>query len=240
MSGRYPEDHFIDTNILIGYTVEWDNQRDPVSEYTSANPYAEAAIHTSEAVLDEAEDVVNKQRRLAKQAARKVFEDCDTDGGVNAEQDIIDFIRSEFDDDSIRGVLRLVSHIPNLYIGLSQSDNTRALSANVGDIDECFEDPTDFVRALRDESQRPIDLNVFRDRPSSYSQQYEPEYRDLDNLIENKADRDILLDSYRLADTDGIEEIAFISTDEGDILSNDTGIESSLTVVSVFHPQALT
>lgn len=236
MSVGLPSSHFVDTNILIGYSVAWDSQSHPVEQYTSSGSFHEADHWASEAVLDEAEDVVNKQRRLSRQAAKVVFEQGNVDPGPDAEQDLINLVRSEFDDDSISGVLSLMEDNPHLFIGLTQSDSQRALIATINDLKNLFDKPSKFVNQLREGEEDFFSLNLFSSRPNSYADIYDSTFDDLDDLVENKADRDILLDSYHLLHSNGMSGLVFVTTDHGDILSVNDEIEICLDGVLIRSP----
>lgn len=236
MSDGLPSSHFVDTNILIGYSVAWDDQSHPVEQYTSSRSFTESNLWTSEAVLDEAEDVVNKQRRLARQAAKIVFEQGNTDAGPSAKQDLINLVRSEFDDNSISGVLNLMEEYPNLFIGLTRSDSQRALIATINDLKDLFEKPSMFVDQLHKGEEDFFSLNIFRSRPDSYADIYDSTFEDLDDLMENKADRDILFDSYHLLCSNGMSGLMFVTTDHGDILSVNDEIEVCLDGVLIRSP----
>ncbi len=239
MPDEFPSSHFVDTNILIGHSVAWDDQSHPVERYTSSSSFVESDHWASEAVLDEAEDVVNKQRRLARQAAKVVFEQGNTDGGLNAKQDLINLVRREFDDDSIRGVLNLIEDFPHLFIGLTQSESRRALTATMNDLKDRFEKPNKFIEELRDGEEDFFSLNIFRDRPASYADLYNSAFDDLDSLMENKADRDILFDSYHLLSSNGMSGLVFVTTDRGDILSVNDEIEEYLGGILIRSPVEL-
>lgn len=66
-------DHFIDINIVLGATINWDSQSKPVTIYVDELDQS-TTVHTSDKVFNEALHVVYKQRQLAKRAARIVFE----------------------------------------------------------------------------------------------------------------------------------------------------------------------
>lgn len=236
MPDEFPSQHFVDTNILIGYSVAWDNQSHPVEQYTSSGSFHESVHWASEAVLDEAEDVVNKQRRLARQAAKIVFEQGNTGAGPNAEQDLINLVRSEFNDDSISGVLNLIEDRPHLFIGLTQTDSRHALIATINDLKDLFDKPSKFVDQLREGEEDFFSLNIFRSRPDSYADIYDSTFDDLDDLIENKADRDILFDSYHLLRSNGMSGLVFVTADHTDILSVNDEIEVCLDGVLIRSP----
>lgn len=94
-------DHFVETNIIIGYPVDWDRQAPVVRPYLDS--LSGINLHTSRRVLEEAEDVINDRRRLAKQAARRIFQDLDAGRHRPGTQQIVDFVWGELSHCRVRG-----------------------------------------------------------------------------------------------------------------------------------------
>lgn len=94
-------DHFVETNIIIGYPVDWDRQAPVVRPYLDS--LSGINLHKSRRVLEEAEDVINDRRRLAKQAARRIFQDLDAGRHRPGTQQIVDFVWGELSHCRVRG-----------------------------------------------------------------------------------------------------------------------------------------
>jgi hypothetical protein len=102
------------------------------------------------------------------------------------------------------------------------------------DIDEEFDPAKEAVGAVQ-RGNGILPVIEFSDPPRDYDGQYSS-FDSLDHLLDNTADRDILLDSWHLLRTENLDMLCFISTDSGDILSNSDEIENILTNVRVRHP----
>jgi hypothetical protein len=102
------------------------------------------------------------------------------------------------------------------------------------DIDEEFDPAKKAVETVQ-HGDGVIPVVAFSDTPRDYAGR-DSVFNPLNRLIENTADRDILLDSWHLLQTEKLEQLCFISTDRGDVLSNSNAIERILTDVQVQHP----
>lgn len=231
-------DHFIETNIIIGYTVDWDRQAPVVRPYIDS--LSGIDLHTSPRVLTEAEDVVNERRRLAKQVARRIFQDFETGGRRPQIQQIIDFVWAELDRYRDSVVDHVVQHIrdnEHYYIGLTQVDSRRALESTTDDIDDDFDAAIDIITAIRNHDCDGLDCSVFTGIERDYSH-----YRVFtmvdQTLSDSPNDRDILLDSYHLTQERSLGQVYFVTTDS-DLLDNESQLESCLGTVDIEHPDSV-
>lgn len=231
-------DHFVETNIIIGYTVDWDRQAQVVRTYLDS--LSGIDLHTSPRVLTEAEDVVNDRRRLAKQAARRIFQDFEAGRHRPETQQIVDFIWRELRHNRESVVDHVIQHIrdnENYYIGLTQVDNRRVLEATTDDIDDDFDAAINIITDIRDHSYDGFDCSIFVDIKQDYSTL--SVFSTINGILSDEPnDRDILLDSYHLTQKENIQLLYFITTD-GDFLNNESRLESCLGTVDIEHPNSV-
>lgn len=228
-------DHFIETNIIIGYTVDWDQQAPVVKQYldsiTSIN------LHTSPRVLTEAEDVVNDRRRLTKQAAQLIFQDFDAGRHQPPIQQIVDFVWRELSHYRDSVVSHVVQHIRDheqYYIGLTQVDTRTVLERTTDDIDDDFDAVISIITSIRNHNCDGLSCSVFTNIEQDYSTL--SVFGTVDSILSGKSnDRDILLDSYHLTQEESLNPLYFVTMD-GDFLDNESQLESCLNTVDIEHP----
>lgn len=235
---------FIETNIVIGYTVDWDRQSSVVGQYLENRP-TNTTLHTSPRVLDEAERVITDRRRIAKQAARRLFQDFESDGGDLGDgrpniEDVVDFVYSDLDSqrESVRD--HVIQHIRDnqfYYTGVTQVDSERGLQLTLEDIDADFAAPLDVIEALRTVQYQDLQVEIFDDIRPDY-ENILPVYDAVNaHLEDSPLDRDILLDSFRLSEAEGMDGLFFVTLDS-DILDYERELEEILTTVDIQHPAA--
>ena len=230
---------FMETNIIIGYTVDWDRQSAVVQRYVDTRTRS-VKLHTCSRVLDEAENVINDRRRLAKQAARLVFQEFDTQSRHPPVNRVVGFVRDRLSHKRNAAVDHVIQHIEDheyYYTGLARTDSSNALTNTLSDIDSDFDDAITIVRAIRKESCSELDCTVFVDGLNDYS--HYGVFSDVDRILSGSPnDRDILMDSYHLTRENGIEHLHFITMD-GDLLENESQLEALLDPIDIESPDSL-
>jgi hypothetical protein len=231
-------DHFIETNIVVAHTVDWDSLRPIVAQYIEEHE-GEVDTHTSVRVLDEAEDVVNDRRRVAKQAARLIFQNFQTGSRDPPVDQIVGFVRSELNHVRDSVVNHVIQHIRDheyYYSGLTQTDSGNALASTNGDIDDDFDEPIKEINAIR-RADADLQCAVFSNILSDYSTY--AEYSDVNGVLSDSPnDRDILFDSYHLTQETDVSNIHMVTMD-GDLLDNKSALESYLSTVTISDPRDL-
>ena len=233
-----PKD-FIETNIIIGYTVDWDRQSSVVQQYVETRADG-VDIHTCSRVLGEAEDVINDRKRLAKQAARRVFQDCNAPGRNTPVNQVINFVRRELSHKRDAEVDHVIQHIKDneyYYAGLTQTNSTSALQRTIADIDSDFNGAVAVVRSIRNHNCSELDCAIFTEGLQDYSSY--GVFNRVNQILSNSPnDRDILMDSYHLTQENGIGCLHFITMD-GDLLNNETQLESLLNTIDIESPGSI-
>ena len=222
---------FWDTNLLLGYTVDWDRLGPPVDTYLQARGSHRETI-ASTRVFEEARRVVEKQRRRARTAADRVFEQFDA-GRHDTVDDVKDFVCAEFADDwgKVDPVLDYIDHHGSAFLGLTQTNSERALRSTFEEITDDFAEPDDSVQRLR-RGGGALALEQFTGGLDSYRSEYAARYDELDTLLDD-TDRDLLLDSHHAVAVTGRSSLGFATFDRGDIADNHKPIEACLDGVSV-------
>lgn len=230
---------FVETNVIIGETVDWDRQSSTIAAYHDRLA-GQVDRWTSVRVLAEATDVVRARRRASRQAARLVFEEFEP-----AERE---FASSRPPVDQLAGFLRgtlggrdaVVDHViqyvrsrPALFVGLTQTDSERALQRTIEDVGEDFDAAIDVIESIRTGG---TDITVFTDVPRSYES-----HDDYDAVAavlgESPVDRAILFDADRLARES--EETVTLVTMDGDLLDPTDRLSEILGTVVIAHPDGL-
>lgn len=222
---------FWDTNIVLGYTVEWDDFTSPVDSYLQTRA-SERELIASTRVFDEALKVVENQRRRARQAADRVFGTFDA-GQYDTIDDVQAFVHSEFAEDwqKVGPILSYIDHHDSAFLGLTQTNSERALRATFEEIADDFATPKQIILRLKAEDGE-IALAHFDQGLRNYQPEYEDEHQALSSLLDD-LDRDILLDSYHLIQVTPRESLGFLTFDATDIIDNREEIEKWLSGISI-------
>lgn len=222
---------FWDTNLLLGYTVEWDELGPPVDTYLQTRGSSRETV-ASTRVFEEARRVIEKQRQRARTAANRVFEQFDA-GDYDTIDDVKKFVHAECGDDwgKVGPVLDYIDHHDGAFLGLTQTDSEQALRSTFDEIAEDFAEPAGGIQRLK-RGEGGVALEQFTGGLDSYRSEYETRYRRLDALLDD-TDRDLLLDSHHAVAVTDRSGLGFATFDRGDITDNGETIEACLDDVSV-------
>jgi hypothetical protein len=233
--------HFIETNILIGYTVDWDDQSSVVNGYFNAVGTA-ADLSTSTRAVSEAKKVVTDRRRPTVQAARLVFEEFEAHTDHPSQSDIIGFLRPKLDDlrDPVRNhVFSYIESEIDMFRGLATEENDRVLRLTIGDISDDFNKAIDVLDDIKRRSSLSFDCQVYNECPDSYDGVY-PVFNTVNSILVNSPnDRDLILDAFHLKMEERISPpVYFVTTDYGDILSNEGRLSDTLPGIEFRDPSS--
>lgn len=233
--------HFIETNILIGYTVDWDGQSSGVNGYLTAVD-ATRNLSTSLRAVDEAKKVVTDRRRPTVQAARLIFEEFEAKTDQPSKSDIIGFLRPKLDHlrDSVRShVFDYIEHRIEMFRGLATEESSRVLRLTIGDISDDFNDAVDVLDDIKKERLSSFKCQVHTHLPDSYDGVY-PVFSTINDILEDSPnDRDLILDAFHLKMQEEISSPAyFVTTDYGDILRNGDRLSDSLPGIEFRSPSS--
>jgi hypothetical protein len=233
--------HFIETNILIGHTVNWDNQSAGVSAYLNA-VNADIFLSTSIRAVNEAKKVITDRRRPTVQAARLVFEGFEANTDRPSQSDIIGFLRPKLDylRDAVRShVFSYVEHQIDMFRGLATEESSRVLRLTIGDISDDFNKAIDVIDDIAKGRASSFKFHVYNCCPDSYDGVY-PVFNTIDSILdESPNDRDLILDAFHLKVEDEIHSpVYFVTTDYGDILSNGQLLSDTLPGIEFRKPSS--
>lgn len=244
MGGDDLDTHFVDTNILVGHTVEWDRLGGTVGTYLhDVGQYC--TIYSSPRAVKEALYVVRQQRRLAKKATEIVYEEYDRAETYGEIEHIKNFVYSELADGSgdttgIGGVLALIEEKENTFEGLTKVDTRSIFDQLSGEIDAAFEEPIGFLEALQEMAEEELPVRLFWETATDYENQY-PQYSGLaDIFADEPTDRDLLFDAFHMLTTMGLASLRFVTDDRDDFISNRDRIQESLPGIVISRPDEVT
>lgn len=232
--------HFLDTNVLLGRTLTWECDSD-LESYLSTFGHSVDA-HTSDRVFSEAERVVRRLRRLAKQAGRCVFQQYGRQSGYVDTGDIVDTIWSEMIDsvrrNTLSGVCEYVKLVeaddnhPPLYTNLSRTNAKSQLERLNTVVDDDFEKIERSLDMIRRPDGDTLPVAEFDETccPSTYAAQYSSVYAGVDDLVDNSADRNVLLDAHHFCVERDETSVTFTSMDTTDIVSPEVADGTTETV----------
>lgn len=224
---------FLDTNVVLGYTIQWDAYTTEVERYIDDRGNEQELV-TSTRVFEEALSVVEKQRKRAREVADEIFEGFDP-SHFDTVEDVKGFVRREYRSewDKLGPILEYIEYHDGGYLGLTETDAEMALRRLYDEIEEDFRAPLVAVRRLRNESEPDVDLRHFDQGLGDYETVYRREFDSLDSFLDDK-DRDILLDCYYMVMETRTEEVVFVTFDKNDIVDNSQQIEEHLTSIQIF------
>lgn len=233
--------HFIETNILIGYTVDWDNQSSGVNGYINAiDP--DIDLSSSIRAVNEAKKVVSDRRQPIVQAARLVFQKFEAHSERPSQSDIIGFLRPKLDHlrNSVRNhMFRYIEYNIDMFRGLATEENERVLRLTIGDIADDFSGAIDVLDDIQNGRVPSFKCNIYNICPDSYKGVY-PVFSTVKGILSDSPnDRDLILDAFHLKMEGEIASpVYFVTTDYGDILSNEEQLSDTLPGVEFRNPSS--
>lgn len=230
----YDKDHhFLDTNVIIGYTVEWDDHNHFSEKYFSEACENDCKLHTSVRVGEEARTVVEDCRRLILQAFELLSSDFKPREDRNLRRDMFNFLIDNFSDrerfSSLKKYLEYkFMDIRNLVL------RGYTLDKVMGEVQDDFRLPLEFLHSMKNDENN--DIHFFDNVPPKYSSVYPQKFSKLDSIMENKSDRDIAFDAFHLKREKDYPEIVLSSFDSDFVDGRfKPSIEGILTGLYIFN-----
>ncbi|WP_436931552.1 hypothetical protein [Halosimplex halobium] len=236
MSAERPaaDTDFVETNVILAKTLEWDDLSVPVSEYLADRGSSQSLV-TSARVFEEARRVVEKQRKRIREVAEKIHEDFDP-GYFDTIDDVLKFVDREFLDrwDKLDPIKRYIEYYDSGFLGLTDADSESNLRMLYEDIRDDFDDALDLIEDIETGAASRVNVSNITDAPEGYLglSEYELEYQHLDAFLDDY-DRNILLDAFWYTNETSTSPLVFVSFDS-DIYSNDGRIEEQLSTLEVY------
>jgi hypothetical protein len=238
---RLANDHFCDTNIVIGYTVQWSNMRNPVTAYFNCLDEC-CNIHFSERAIEEARSVIQQHRRVVQQAARLIFEKYVPSDAYSQLEDIKKFVHSELSDghrgpsDSIlNGIMVFIEDNEWLFDGFAKIERRESFEQGLLEIAEAFEQPLAFLESLGDDDISHGEISLFTSCQDDYS--FYPEFSNVEHLFPyEELDLNLLFDAFHFLNEDECTLVAFVTNDHRDFVSSRDEIEAELKDLCIHTP----
>jgi len=220
------DQHFIDANLLIGLSVEWDSHNSASSYYFDAGS---PEYVTSERVHGEARRVVEKCRRGTLQVAERVAEDFEVGEEYRLMNDLESFVNKHFDDLG-SPIKRYITYRKEAFQTLARHPRDRDRKRIRNQISEDFKTPLAFLLKLKSENGV---LEIWAQAPVDHSPVYPDLYNSLNQVMTNTADRDVLLDAYDFLDKTDVDGVLIATLDQNDFVEDRQTIEAVLETVKI-------
>jgi len=218
--------HFLDANLLIGYSVEWDQMNSPATYY-----YQSFACNylTSERVLDEARGVVENCRRMALRVVEHVGNEFKAGREYEIIDDIHKFVDREFDDLK-SPVKNYIEERETKFRQLAKTQSEKIQREARKTVRGDFKLPLGFFTKLG-QSGGPV--QVWEQAPSDPKNVYPDKHADLSEAMSNPYDRNILLDAYDYVLENQSEDVLVATTDRCDFVDDRLEIENILIFIEI-------
>ena len=240
-AARLADEHFCDTNIIIGYTVQWSNLSNPVAAYFGCIDDC-CNVRFSKRAIEEARSVIQQHRRVAQQAARLVFEKYVPSNTYSQLEDIKRFVRSELSnghrgpsDSILNGVMVFIEDNEWLFDGFAKIERSEVFEQDLLEIAKAFEEPLAFLESLGDDDISHGEISLFTSCEDDYA--FYPEFSNVEPLFPYEAlDLNLLFDAFHFLNQDECTLVAFVTNDHKDFISNREEIEAELEGVCIHTP----
>jgi len=223
--------HFVDSNMVIGLTVDWDDPNDVCSSYFEKAKKDKQHIYTSKRVKEEIENVLETCRRKIKQAIFKIHKDFNYISSQTLEKDLKGFLRKHFG--NLKSVvINYMSYRLEEIRDLIK--NPQKLDAKLDIVDRDIDEPVNFLYKVATGSTI---LNYFADVPENHSQFFHEKWKKVSKMLHTK-DANIIMDAYHIVENNGVECMVFLSLDR-DFTKNGlkNKIEETLSGLIVYNLQ---
>lgn len=236
-----PDEHFCDTNIVMGYTVQWSTLNNPVATYFDCLE-DRCVVYFSERAIKKARRVIRQHRQLAKQAARLVFEKFSLTGDHSQLKHIEGFLRSELGD-GVRGpsdsafsaLMVFIEENEHLFEGFAKHNNQTVFEEDLLGIAGAFDEAIEFLTSLLDEDAQEDHVAVFNRCEDEYT--FYPEFEHVKPLFPHEeTDLHLIFDAFHFLSEDGCALVAFVTNDHKDFIDNRDAIEAELSGVRIHTP----
>jgi hypothetical protein len=227
--------HFVDTNILIANTINWDNH---FSHITQLFQLHDTEFITSNLVREECRKVLQNLRKITSRYMRDLFNKVDSNNPLQLDHKIMQFCYHYCDNlhrDNDKGAIRnftqyFLQKIKNLLVNEIETDQEDFIQSIADSISKAL---SIFLSECNSDYTAKI---VSHTCPHNCCSIYETENKSLRSAIDCENDVCILLDAYYLKNKKYQSGLMFTTFDRNHIIGNKNLIESLLTGLIVFFP----
>lgn len=218
--------HFLDANLLIGFSVKWDDMHSPSAYYFDIST---AEYVTSIRVHEEARKVVETCRRRTLQVAAHVADDFSIGEEYRLLDDLQRFVDREFDDLK-SPVKKYISHRESIFQQLAHSPPDNLKNELQQQIKQDFQVAVAFLQKLKTPESS---LHIWTDAPEDHSPTYPGKFSDLNQIMENSDDRDLLLDAYHYFEKQQEDTLLIATLDRSDFVEDRSTLEDTLRSIKI-------
>lgn len=236
-----PDEHFCDTNIVIGYTVDWSTLNNPVATYFDCLG-DRCVVHFSERAIKEAKTVIQRHRRFAKRAARLVFEKFSPTRDHSQLEHIEGFLRSELgdgfrgpSDSEFSALMVFIEEKEHLFEGFAKHGNETIFEDDLLEITDAFDEAIAVLTSLLDGEVPDGQIAVFNRCEDDYA--FYSEFEHVEPLFPHETvDLNLLFDAFHFRCKEGYTIVAFVTNDHDDFISNRDAIQAELDGLCIHTP----
>jgi predicted nucleic acid-binding protein len=222
--------HFIDTNIVIGFTIEWDHFNEPSQSHLTDSS---VRVHTSDYVLDEARNKIEGCRRDLRQAVDLINSEFEPGNDWELINDIRKFLTRELNNPS-SPVIDYITHHENLFHALAQDPTQTTYNELLDKIQDDFRLPILLLRRFQKDDSSVV---VIESQSGNYPQLYPSKYSELKKEMSNPHDREILFDAFHLLQSRSYNILLFATFDSSDFIEDKDQLEETLTGIQIIDPR---
>ncbi len=220
--------HFIDSNVVIGFVIGWDNLKCKSAKYFDLQDFVR---YSSERVYYECETVLNNNKRWILQFINKIHKDCEKKSSTNFTSDL-----SKILDNTVSNICEQYKYeckkVESSLIGFSEKYQKELVEIMQGNLKynifrarivKAFNEATDNLEIVFD--------NLLEKKvcPSNLGSTLFSEYQNLQKTGLHGTDIKILLDSHYVSFRERTSKIGFITFDNG-IIKVKSKIEEIISV----------
>lgn len=220
-----PIRHFLDTNLLLGFSIEWDTHTSDAAAYRRET---DARWFTCHRACKEGAFVVRDKRMEVLKSLRMAAEDFDVGAYVTTD-DLYRFFRNQYDGDVPRIVNGFIQERDDLYEQAARDGEISGVSDDVFDYFEPIEEYFDLLDGAWNGY-----IHCYCDAPPEYDSD-DRCVSDMQACIGYEPDRDIALDAHYLATQFDFSDLTIVSFDSH-FTDAEKCVQSAFPHLTIRHP----
>lgn len=219
--------HFLESNIVIGLSVEWDNQNSICSSYKKEA--SDNHWFSSKKVIEyEVEPIINGLRQNLETLIHdvEISSTPDVESLKSKVWDLIPDINEEKHEKITRYIDHNHSEFEKFVTGEKGADEMLLL------VNSDFDEPVKYIYGIKNRTKPIMYLDY---NPHEHINNHRKTYSTVKRKINHEDDTEVLLDAHHFSVKEN-GKVAFITTDKEHIIDNSDEIESALEDVEIFNP----
>jgi len=248
------QNHFLDTNIIVGSELRWNKRRRAINDYLTT---IEAIRHITSSVFDECILVLSSNRRIVTQFLKELRDEVESFNSLHLQKEITRYKNGFLEKQNNQLRESGFSQNEQLQHELTLRERKKRIDSFVLENERLIEAAAngfagieayrqEIVEQIKDATDRvvkncctPQEISFDRhDVAVSNIRQFKDEQRELAQRIDNKNDVRILLESYFVKQAKIQQNICFVTIDKADISGKyRTLIEQTLKGLRIREPE---